>query len=226
MQTLELRMPVADPQETLSIIATCARNLRSDLDVELLSLESGSVPVVVLKPKQQSALDLIYIFSVLGKNDRGEFVRGFSIAASFCDRPLLSVEMVGTSAAMQIVRDLVEWRPNAIIDSMTRSRLEMYTVRVPEESADAGKAVRVGDLNMCLQHESHVSIGDTCVIVEQIGQTRDSPTLLWRLTAKEPDFESGMIHNESVDLDSFEDVLCVLEQVSASETNDFFLRYA
>lgn len=218
MQTLRSELPSASPQEALSVIAKCVENLRTDVTAELSLLEKGSIPFVTLKPKNSSQLLLIYVFSALGTDAAGKPSRGFSVVASFSDRPCVSLEMLGTGATLQVIRDLLDWRPNPAIDSMTRSRLEFLDhVSSPDtqEHISLAREESFALFGIYIQHEQHVMLGDTMLIIEQIGESYDTPTTVWRLTAIGPDCESGMIELESIELDSFEDVLCVIEQIEA-----------
>lgn len=210
-------MPRVSQQEALSLIASTVTNLRIDVESELFLL-NGDVPVVMLRPTTKSLLQMIYVFSALGQNESSEMCRGFSVVASFDDRPAVSIEMIGLSATLQIIRDLLDWRPNVAIDSMTRSRLEQYSVLTSDtcENIAENREMSLRETGLCVQHESVVTVGDTTVMIYQIGDSFESPTHTWQISSPNPDFESDLICNEPVDLDSFDDVLCVLEQIEAS----------
>lgn len=209
-------MPCVSQQEALSLIASAVANLRIDVESELFLL-NGDVPVVMLRPTTKSPLQMIYVFSALGQNESGEMCRGFSVVASFDDRPAVSIEMIGLSATLQIIRDLLDWRPNVAIDSMTRSRLEQYSVLTSDtcENIAENREMSLRETGLCVQHESVVTVGDTTVMIYQIGDSFESPTHTWRLFAVNPDIED-LLYNDPVELDSFDDVLCVLEQIEAS----------
>lgn len=218
MQTLKTVLPRANPTESLSVIAKSVENLRTDVTAELCLLEKGSIPVVILKPTSPSKLQIIYVFSALGADESGNMCRGFSVVASFDDRPSLSIEMIGTAATLQIIRDLLDWRPNQAIDSMTRSRLDMFgdvrsSYSVPYQCEEDECC---GTSNRCVQHLSSVVLDKTVLDVKQISDSPDSPTKIWCLTIHSFDSDSESITVESVELDSFQDVLCVIEQISAT----------
>lgn len=209
-------MPRVSQQEALSLIASTVTNLRIDVESELFLL-NGDVPVVMLRPTTKSLLQMIYVFSALGQNESSEMCRGFSVVASFDDRPAVSIEMIGLSATLQIIRDLLDWRPNVVIDSMTRSRFEKYSVMTSDtsESISENREFSLRETGLFVQHESVVTVGDTTVMIYQIGDSFESPTHTWRLFAVNPDIED-LLYNDPVELDSFDDVLCVLEQIEAS----------
>jgi hypothetical protein len=216
-KTLKPTMPYVSQQEALSLIASTITNLRVDVESELFLL-NGDVPVVMLRPTTKSLLQMIYVFSALGQNKSSEMCRGFSVVASFDDRPAVSIEMIGLSATLQIIRDLLDWRPNVVIDSMTRSRFEKYSVMTSDTSENIAenREMSLRETGLCVQHESVVTVGDTTVMIYQIGDSFESPTHTWQISSPNPDFESDLICNEPVDFDSFDDVLCVLEQIEAS----------
>jgi hypothetical protein len=209
-------MPRVSQQEALSLIASAVANLRIDVESELFLL-NGDVPVVMLRPTTKSLLQMIYVFSALGQNESSEMCRGFSVVASFDDRPAVSIEMIGLSATLQIIRDLLDWRPNVVIDSMTRSRFEKYSVMTSDTSENIAenREFSLRETGLFVQHESAIIVGDTTVMIYQIGDSFESPTHTWRLFAVNPDIED-LLYNDPVELDSFDDVLCVLEQIEAS----------
>jgi hypothetical protein len=209
-------MPCVSQQEALSLIASAVANLRIDVESELFLL-NGDVPVVMLRPTTKSLLQMIYVFSALGQNESSEMCRGFSVVASFDDRPAVSIEMIGLSATLQIIRDLLDWRPNVVIDSMTRSRFEKYSVMTSDTSENIAenREFSLRETGLFVQHESAIIVGDTTVMIYQIGDSFESPTHTWRLFAVNPDIED-LLYNDPVELDSFDDVLCVLEQIEAS----------
>jgi hypothetical protein len=84
------------------------------------------------------------------------------------------------------------------------------------ESISENREMSLRETGLCVQHESVVTVGDTTVMIYQIGDSFESPTHTWQISSPNPDFESDLICNEPVDLDSFDDVLCVLEQIEAS----------
>lgn len=224
IQHLKLTLPYCTALESLSTLAIAVRSLHSAVSADLCIL-GRDVPVVIITQHRSGPdiPDAVYVFSALGGDD--EKMRGFSVVAEFSDRPPTCVETVGFGGALSLIRDLIDRRSSASIDSGTRIRLQvfcqMHGARVDTiDTRDAiakNRAFRNADpAALVIQHESVVTLSDGSVFVlEQLGDDYDTPTTLWVIRHL-ISYDENWTPGEDDVLESFDDMCYHLLQLGGS----------